>query len=207
MSVDPNWAAATDGLGSRYNITAMTFKNHGCCGHSFAPIDAALVLKKEHGFTPADIEQITVSTYQASVDITGRWEVHTPFDGRFSTPYTVASAMVHGSVRLDSVTPERLADPAVHALMQRVKMEIDPTCEAEFPGRRSAIVSIALKDGRQVQHYQPTRKGDPDMPLSDLELTEKYYELAAPVIGKPPADRLLAEIWGTDRQNRVGFTI
>ena len=207
MSVDPNWAAATDGLGSRYNITAMTFKNHGCCGHSFAPIDAALVLKKEHGFTPADIKQITVSTYKASVDITGRWEVQTPFDGRFSTPYTVASAMVHGSVRLDSVTPERLADPAVHALMQRVRMEIDPACEAEFPGRRSAIVSIALKDGRQVQHYQPTRKGDPDMPLSDLELTEKYYELAAPVIGKPPADRLLAEIWGTDRQNRVGFTV
>lgn len=207
MSVDPNWAAATDGLGSRYNITAMTFKNHGCCGHSFAPIDAALVLKKEHGFTPDDIEQITVSTYKASVDITARWEVATPFEGRFSTPYTVASAMVHGSVRLDSVTPERLRDPAVQALMQRVKMEIDPKCEAEFPGRRSAIVSIALKDGRQIRHYQPTRKGDPDMPLSDLELTEKYYELATPIIGKPPADRLLTEIWSTDRQNQVGFTI
>ena len=205
MSVDPDWSKATDGLGSRYNITAMTFKNHGCCGHSFAPIDAALVLKKEHGFTAAEIEKITVGTYKASVDITGRWEVNTPFDGRFSTPYTVASAMIHGSVRLDSVTPERLTDPAVHALMHRVTMEIDPKCEAGFPGRRSALVSIALKDGRQVEHYQPTRKGDPDMPLSDDELTDKYFELATPVIGRQPADRLLNEIWATDQRNVVSF--
>jgi 2-methylcitrate dehydratase PrpD len=207
MSVDPDWSKATEGLGSRYNITAMTFKNHGCCGHSFAPIDAALVLKKEYAITPADIERITVGTYKASVDITGRKEVASPFEGRFSTPYTVASAMVHGSVRLDSVTPERLSDPAVHALMQRVKMEIDPRCEADFPSRRSALVSMLLKDGRTVQHYQPTRKGDPDMPLSDLELTEKYYELTTPVVGKEPADRLLAEIWGTDRANQVGFAV
>lgn len=205
MSVDPNWAAATDGLGSRYNITAMTFKNHGCCGHSFAPIDAALVLQREHRFTPDDIEKITVSTYKASVDITGRWDVETPFDGRFSTPYTVASAMVHGSVRLDSVTPERLRDPAVHALMQRVAMEVDPQAEAAFPGRRSATVAVTLKNGTRLQHYQPTRKGDPDMPLSDLELTEKYHELTVPVIGRPKADRLLAEIWDTDRQNQVNF--
>jgi 2-methylcitrate dehydratase PrpD len=207
MSVNPDWSKATDGLGSRYNITAMTFKSHGCCGHSFAPIDAALVLKKAHAITPADIERITVGTYKASVDITGRWDVASPFDGRFSTPYTVASAMVHGSVRLDSVTPERLSDPAVHALMARVTMEIDPKCEADFPSRRSALVSVLLKDGRTVQHYQPTRKGDPDMPLSDLELTEKYYELATPIVGKEPADRLLAEIWGTDRQNQVGFVV
>ena len=207
MSVEPNWASATDGLGSRYNITAMTFKNHGCCGHSFAPIDAALVLKKEHGFTPDDIEKINICTYKASVDITGRWNVDTAFDGRFSTPYTVASAMVHGSVRLDSVTPERLTDRNVHALMQRVTMEIDPQCEAAFPGRRSANVSISLKDGRQFEHYQPTRKGDPDMPLSDLELTEKYYELTTPVIGKPPADKLLSAIWDADRQNQVVFAV
>ena len=97
------------------------------------------------------------------MDITGRWQVDTAFDGRFSTPYTVASALVHGSVRLDSVTPERLRDRDVHALMQRVTMEIDPKCEAEFPGRRSAIVSVSLKDGRQMQPYEPTRKGDPDM--------------------------------------------
>ena len=165
------------------------------------------MLKKEHGFTPDDIEKINICTYKASVDITGRWNVDTAFDGRFSTPYTVASAMVHGSVRLDSVTPERLTDRNVHALMQRVTMEIDPQCEAAFPGRRSANVSISLKDGRQFEHYQPTRKGDPDMPLSDLELTEKYYELTTPVIGKPPADKLLSAIWDADRQNQVVFAV
>ena len=46
MSVNPDWSKAIDGLGARYNITAMTFKNHGCCVHAFAAIDGALALQQ-----------------------------------------------------------------------------------------------------------------------------------------------------------------
>jgi 2-methylcitrate dehydratase PrpD len=93
MSQGADWSRATDGLGSRYNITQMTFKNHGCCGHAFASIDAALALQAAHRFDAAAIEAIEVATYKAGVDVTGRWSVATPFEGRFSTPFTVASAL------------------------------------------------------------------------------------------------------------------
>ncbi len=109
----------------------MTFKNHGCCGHAFAAIDAALALRPQ--FELADIDHIAVGTYQAALDVTNRSAVATPFEGRFSTPFTVASALVHGSVRLNGFTPERLQDPQVQALMQRVEMSVDPECEAAFP--------------------------------------------------------------------------
>jgi 2-methylcitrate dehydratase PrpD len=199
MSDAADWSKATDGLGERYNIASMTVKNHGCCGHSFAAIDAALALRGTLDL--ADVDRIEVGTYRASLDVTNRRHVSTPFEGRFSTPFTVASALVHGSVRLDAFTPERLQDQAVQALMARVDMVVDENCEAAFPNRRSATVTITMKDGQQRRHEQPTRKGDPDAPLTDDELAMKFRELASPVIGHATAQDLLDTLARADELN------
>ncbi len=192
MSTGADWSRATEGLGERYNIAAMTFKNHGCCGHSFAAIDAVLALRPD--VDPAQIEHVDVGTYRTSLDVTNRGSVATPFEGRFSTPFTVASALVHGSVRLNGFTPERLQDQQVQALMQRVSMHVDPDCDAAFPSHRAATVEITLKDGQRLRHHQPTRKGDPDAPLTDAELAAKFLELASPPLGEAAAQRLLATL-------------
>jgi 2-methylcitrate dehydratase PrpD len=196
MSTGADWSKATAGLGERYNIAAMTFKNHGCCGHSFAAIDAVLALRPQLNVT--EIETIGIGTYRTSLDVTNRPMATTPFEGRFSTPFTVASALVHGSVRLNGFTPERLQDEAVQKLMQRVEMSVDPTCEAAFPGHRAATVEITMKDGRRLRHHQPTRKGDPDAPLTDADLAAKFLELATPPIGEAAAHRLLATLNETE---------
>ena len=207
MSTGADWSRATAELGTRYNITAMTAKNHGCCGHSFAAIDAALALQAEHRIRSDEIARITVGGYRATVEVTGRKSVATPFEGRFSTPFTVATALIHGSVRLAAFEPERLADPNVQALMRRVDVVLDPQCEADFPGRRSAVVEIEMQDGRRLRRYQPHRKGDPEEPLTDAELTGKFFELASPVMGRPAADLLLAALWTLDRQPHVRFAV
>lgn len=198
MSVNPDWSKATDGLGARYNITQMTFKNHGCCGHAFAAIDGALALQRAHGFTHDQVARITVGGYRATLDVTGRNQVATAFEGRFSTPFTVATALVHGNVRLAAFEPARLADPATQALMAKTTVVIDPGCDAAFPGARSAIVTIELADGRTLRHHQTTRHGDPDDPLTDAELTDKFHELTTPAIGRTAAETLLAQLWQID---------
>jgi 2-methylcitrate dehydratase PrpD len=196
MSTGADWTKATADLGERYNIAAMTFKNHGCCGHSFAAIDAVLALRPQ--LDVAEIETIGVGTYRTSLDVTNRPMATTPFEGRFSTPFIVASALVHGSVRLNGFTPERLQDEAVQKLMQRVEMSVDPACDAAFPGHRAATVEITMKDGRRLRHHQPTRKGDPDAPLTDADLAAKFLELAIPPIGDAAAHRLLATLNETE---------
>jgi hypothetical protein len=49
-----------------------------------------------------------------------------------------------------------------------------------------------------LTHLQPSRKGDPELPLSDRELEDKLIELASPVIGMDAARALLARIWHLD---------
>lgn len=61
------------------------------------------------------------------------------------------------------------------------------------------VERVSLRDGREFSDYQPDRKGDPELPLSDAELGDKLLELAAPVIGADGARTLLQALWALDR--------
>ena len=194
MSDGPDWQKAVATLGRDFHITRITFKNHACCGHTFAPIDGALALQAQHGIRADEIEQIDIGTYRAALEVAGYENPATPAEARFSVKYTVASALNHGSVRLAAFEPERMNDAPTRALMKKIALTVDPELDAAFPGQRAARIEIRLRDGRVLAHLQPFRKGDPEAPLSDLELEQKYRELADPVLGSDAAGALLEKL-------------
>ena len=196
MSDGARWDRELPGLGSDYNITRITFKNHGCCGHAFAALDAALELRP--GLAPADIEKVEVETYKAALEVAGIADPQGAPDAKFSIPYLMSHALIRGSVRLDAYDEDHLRDPAIRALLERVTLREDRAMTADFPGKRAARVRITLKDGRRLEKLAPYRKGDPEAPLSDADIDGKFLELAAPVLGKPRAEALLARLWKMD---------
>jgi len=198
MSGDVDWAAAVAGLGEDWTITRTTQKNHGCCGHTFAALDAIIALRAEHRLAPADVTRIDIGSYGAALEICGNRDPRTGYEGKFSLPYTAAVALKEGRVRLDAFDDAHLHDPAIRDTLGRVHLALDAECHAAFPQRRSARVALHLADGRVLERHAPTRKGDPDAPLSDAELVDKYRELAAPVLGVGEAEVLLDALWRVD---------
>ena len=205
MSVNPDWTKAVRGLGVDYHITQMTFKNHGCCGHTFAPIDGLLHLQKTHGLSWRDVQRVRIATYKAGTDIVDNPAPEGAYQAKFSLQYVAAHALVHGSVRLSAFEPERLKDPNVRAVLAKVEVAADPELSKGYPNQRAAHVEIETVDGRKFAHFQPTRKGDPDLPLSDDELNDKFLELALPVIGDKVARQLLAVLWSLEKSRDVDF--
>lgn len=203
MGDTPDWDKALSTLGRDFHIARITFKNHACCGHIFAAIDAALALQRRLDIAARDIETVRVETYGEALAVAGNANPVTPAEARFSLPYVVATALIHGSVRLAAFDAARIADPATRELMRRIELTVDPEIDAAFPHRRAALVTIKTKDGRSERLLQPTRKGDPDLPLTDKDLEEKYLELAIPVIGKPKAAALLERLWQLDAKPSV----
>ena len=194
MGDNPDWEKGLATLGKDFHITRMTFKNHACCGHTFAAIDGALELKKRMNLKPEDIDEIEVATYKAGVEVAGYENPATPAEGRFSLKYVVATALTHGSVRLAAFELDRLSDPGTRSLLEKIKTSVDPQLEAEFPNKRQARVAIRAR-GKREEWLQPTRIGDPEAPLSDRMLEEKYYELVTPVLGETKARAELARLW------------
>jgi 2-methylcitrate dehydratase PrpD len=145
--------------------------------------------------TSADIAAIHIGTYAKGVEICGNPDPETVYEAKFSLAYVVAAALVTGRVRFAAFTNEQLADSEIRAVMGRVTSSIDVAAEAVFPNRRSATLQVETTDGRRLSHHSPTRKGDPDCPLSDAELEDKYRELVEPVIGEETTATLLATCW------------
>ena len=83
-------------------------------------------------------------------------------------------------------------------MLPSISVTTDPEIDAAFPAQRAARVTLKTKNGDSVSLFQPTRKGDPDMPLSDSELDAKFTELTAPVLGIETTAALLGDLWKLD---------
>ena len=207
MSINPDWSKVTKGLGTDYHINHMTFKAHGCCGHTFPSIDGVLHLVQEHRLAAKDIHKITLATYKAGLDIIDNATPEGEYQAKFSLQYTAAHAAIYGSVRLNAFTAERMKDAGLRDLMKKVVCIADPEYSKGYPGQRAAQVDIETMDGRKLSHFQPYRKGDPELPLTDDELNAKFMELAEPVLGNAGAKRLLVQLWALDKAPTAVFDI
>ncbi len=199
-----NWDAAFDGAGDWTPITRMTVKIHGCCGHIFPSLDALEVLRAEHGFGPEDIAAIRIEGYDATKKMCDRPDPQLAQDARFSAQYCLSAQMVLGGVRLAAFTDEALGNPAIRALMPLITVERAEDLAVEYPRKRMARLHVTLKDGRSLSHFQPSRRGDPENPISLADLQAKYDELTGPVLPPAELERLRRMIFdGTDLPDAV----
>jgi 2-methylcitrate dehydratase PrpD len=90
----------------------------------------------------------------------------------------VACILVRGRLTLAEFGPAALADPLVRTTMERIELVVDPAAHGE-----RQTVEIDTHDGRHLRDRVETPRGHWDNPLTDAELTDKFLELAAPVLG------------------------
>jgi 2-methylcitrate dehydratase PrpD len=202
MSEAVDWDAAVAGLGSEWTVERITCKPYPCCGHTFAAVDAMREVMAG-GVAPDQIERIAVGTYRAGVEICGNPDPATPYEAKFSLEYCVALAALNRPVDLAAFAPEGLHDPDVRAMMARVAVALDPQAEDAFPALRGAETVVTLRDGRVARHRQPTRRGDPDFPMSDAQIDAKFRMLAGPVIGQDSAAALSETLWRVETLRQV----
>jgi 2-methylcitrate dehydratase PrpD len=202
MADGPDWRRVLADPDRPLGITVPTVKNHSCCGHTFAAVDAALALRSG-GLAADDIDTVEVTTYRTATKVAGNPDPHTAFEAKFSTAYCVAAAFVLGSVRLRAFEPDALADPAIRGLVERTSVVPDDAMESLFPGRREARLVVVDRAGERHEYTRHTRKGDPDDPLTDGELRAKFLDLAEPVLGTAGADALGEALWALPDQPSV----
>ena len=94
--------------------------------------------------------------------------------------HMVAIMLLDGTVSFaSSHDEERMADPAVTALRQRIDLVGAPDRE-----RRTAVVEVALRDGGRLSESQTAVRGTPDNPMTNREVEAKAHDLIAPITGE-----------------------
>lgn len=170
------------GLGSSYRIFDTYIKVHGGCRGNHSPIDTVMDIVKANSITPDEIESILVSV--DSVTMAG--EIHEPVNGnqaQFSVPFAIAVALLEGSASIFQFTDEKIANPRIRAMMQKIHAQLDKTLDASYPDKRGAGAEIRLADGRRFTLSIDNAKGEPEYPLSTADIELKFYDLANEVLG------------------------
>jgi 2-methylcitrate dehydratase PrpD len=202
---DVNWPRLFDGLTQRFEIDQVYFKPYPCCRHYHAIVDGLLELRQAHGFRAADVKHVDIGLY--AVGATGHDHRHcdTLLDAQMSAPCAAALAIVDGQVTASQFLPESLQRKEVQALLQKIDTRIDDECESVYPGTRSGIVGVAVREGAKFEKRVLEPKGEAANPMSDADLERKFTANCEPLIGRARCDELLHFIWHFEQENLPRF--
>jgi 2-methylcitrate dehydratase PrpD len=178
--------AATGGilesLGDDYLLPETYFKRHAGCRGNHAPVDAALDLAQAERLTPRDIASVRVGVDS----VTRAAAIEPPVDGKqaqMSIGFSVALAFLKGRASVYDYTDAQLQDAALRDLLRRIEVVVDPKLDAGYPQRRGAWVQVQLRSGKELHAQVPNARGEPECPLTEQEVREKFRALAAPRLG------------------------
>ncbi|GII86128.1 MmgE/Prp family protein [Sphaerisporangium siamense] len=180
-------AAVTEGLGERWETTRITVKPYPACQLMHVTLDAVAQAVRGRDVRASEVAEVVADVHPDSAAIVcepaeRKIRPRTPYDAKFSLPWSVAALLIDGEVTLATYAPESIARPEVAELAARVRTVITPSGDvaADAPGH----VRVRLAGGRVLEGRVPRSVGGPGRPLGDAELDAKFTANAA---GAPEA--------------------
>ncbi|MBV2183055.1 MAG: MmgE/PrpD family protein [Rhizobium sp.] len=181
---NPHPERAVADLGTVYETMKIGMKPYPACRYTHAAIDGLLALRREHGWTPADVLGVDIGLHKNGIVLTGapledKQRPKTVVDGQFSMPFTAAVALYQGRFGWDDYA--LLGNPDVELIASRIDVRRDESLE----GLRhpfGARIAVHTRVGT-FESSIPDPSGEPDTFPAKPEIEAKFMTLAAPVLG------------------------
>ncbi|MFM1885704.1 MAG: hypothetical protein RL026_861 [Pseudomonadota bacterium] len=175
-------------------IERLSFKPWPCCRGTHPHIALVLQLAQQHGLDWRDIDRIGLgggATQRMLAEPLARKQAPaTAIDAKFSLPFCVATALVHGTVTLVHFSEASLHDARVLDMAGRTAFT--PTAAGVPDNPTGGAVTLQLRDGRVVQAATDHAPGSPRQPLDDAALVAKFIDCTAQGQRSLPRERATA---------------
>jgi 2-methylcitrate dehydratase len=153
---------------------------------SHAPLTAMMKIVKSNDVNPDDVTEIKVEVIARAADILGDPAKYRPTSKEtadHSLPYSLAVGLVDGMVTPLQFKQERIDDPSLIPVMDKIKVVPNEEFEALFPKFQPSQVTITLTDGTSFTERVDVPKGDPRDPMTEEEIAVKFNALGTGVVG------------------------
>nr|WP_274535231.1 MmgE/PrpD family protein [Pseudofrankia asymbiotica] len=176
-------------LGGAWGIENTRFKLHACCGVTHPAIDALRALTTD-GLAAGDVEHLVI---EGGPLVWRTCQVDRPRSGleaKFSLRYTAALALCGRPTTPEGFTDEAVGDTEVARLQDRVELR-----EVERPGF-GVTLRLRLRDGATLAQEADSAGAvaDAGLPAQRTDLTRKFIDLVAPVLGSAGSAALLESV-------------
>jgi 2-methylcitrate dehydratase PrpD len=199
-------APVTERLGTKWNfIERALIKLFASCAlmqPHFAAYDKIIA---EHAFSADDIEDVLLGCDPLCLVQTGGIGPR-PDDilgAQFSSEYSIAMRIVNGRNDVGNYLDQQAAgfrDPAVLAVADRVRLELDEACTFEDPVGRA---TLRLRDGGTLTNSAFT-PGSPGNPATPDDIKQKYRDLVSRDFGSEVTQRSMDVIMNIEAVRDLG---
>ncbi len=161
-------------LGKEFYVKSRHKKYPSCQGNHNI-IDCGLDILAGHDINANDIKEIIIGVHPAQLNSYGSIpfkEGDSQQAALFYQGYSAANVLLRKGARLEHYTEEAVKDPKVIALCGKVKHM--PTTQKD-PMKVELIVKMNDSKEYSAAFNHPQSRGFPKFPLTEEELTEKYW--------------------------------
>jgi len=173
--------------------------------HSQSAIDACLQLRPK--LAGKKIDLIDIKSFEAAVSIIGseleKLRPNSRETADHSMFYCCAAALVDGDVTLATFDEDRLTDPKLLDLIDRLKIVEDPKLNEGYPEGIPNDITISCADGTRLNKRVDFPRGHARNPMTDEEVVAKFHRMAQGIVSDRTAATILDHAWNLDKLSDV----
>lgn len=188
------------GVGPTFGVERTGFKYFPTEYNALVLLE--LMLKLRSQIRLEDVESIHVDTYHFTYAEIGsepeKWRPTTRETADHSLPYMLAVLLCDGDISVKSFSEERIRDPRLPALMDRIHISENDEFTGKYPASIEGRVEVRTRQGERLVESGSYPLGHPKSPMSDVQIEAKYRKLCDGVMPTDRAEALLERLWNID---------
>jgi 2-methylcitrate dehydratase PrpD len=189
-----DWSPAPFGdLGTRSDLAEIGFKvkRYASGGLGHTGIDAALEVRAQLDGRIDEISEVRVGVTKYAAKFVKTTYPTDIESSKFSVPYVIATAFVHGTPQLSAFTAAAVADPRVKAFAAKIVVAPDAEYGDSVDPNPARVVAV-LAGGRRVESLVKYSIGSKQIPMSEEQIEAKFLDCVVPTLDLATARAMFA---------------
>jgi 2-methylcitrate dehydratase PrpD len=173
-------------------VGGIAFKPYPSCRGTHPGIDAMLELRREYSLNESDIASISCKVNPWDLELLRYHDPQNALEAKFSLEFCLAVALLNGQVSLKHFTDAYGKDPKIKNIISKTNCH-SPADWADSP---KLCQELTIKDhsGKEYTKKVLKPKGDPDNPMSDRELADKFADCASSYFSKQERRDIIEQV-------------
>ncbi len=189
-------------LGGKFKILDCSMKAFPTEALTHTHITTTLKVIKDNDIKPEDIEEVTLTTIARACDILfdpHKYRPESRETADHSLPYCIAAAIVDRQITTQTFSDEKLKDPRIWNVIDKIKGEASVEFEQMFPAKQPSRVRVRTKGGKEYSAYLEYPKGDPREPMTEDDLKAKFNALSTGLLTQEHQEKVKKIIFSCEK--------
>jgi 2-methylcitrate dehydratase len=200
--------ALIGGLGDSFKILECGMKAFPTEALTHTHLSATLNVVTKNKITSDQIKEVEITTFAQAYDILfdkTKYRPESRETADHSLPYCIAAALVDHKITTQSFSDEKMKDPKIWEVIDKIKGIGSLEFEKMFPAKQPSKVVVKTNDGREFSEYLEYPKGDPREPMTEADLDNKFSGLSDGLLSDERKKEVKEVIFDCEKFDTAGF--